>query len=111
MVIVSPMMASVTFWAMACDDHVVPTEFRMISLGFGKYARADRIFALEPLLGEERGDGRRTKVWVEGIAAPVIASRTEGTILRDMGQEAAAGTPRARNRPPAVLIAGPASST
>jgi hypothetical protein len=86
-------MASVTFWAMACDDHVVPTEFRMISLGFGKYARADRIFALEPLLGEERGDGRRTKVWVEGIAAPVIASRTEGTILRDMGQEAAADAP------------------
>ena len=86
-------MASVTFWAMAWDDHLVPTESRMISLGFGKYARADRIFALEPLLGEERGDGRRTKVWVEGIADPVIASRTEGTILRDMGQEAAADAP------------------
>jgi hypothetical protein len=62
---------------------------RMISLGFGKYARADRIFALEPLLGDERGGGRRTKVWVEGIGEPIIASRTEGTILRDMGQEAA----------------------
>lgn len=68
-------------------------ESRMISLGFGKYARADRIYALEPLLGEDRGDGRRTKVWVEGIANPVIASRTEGTILRDMGQEAAADAP------------------
>jgi len=65
----------------------------MIALGFGKYARADRIYALEPLLGEDRGDGRRTKVWVEGIANPVIASRTEGTILRDMGQEAAADAP------------------
>jgi hypothetical protein len=74
------------------DEHVAP-ESRMISLGFGKYARADRIYALEPLLGEERGDGRRTKVWVEGIANPVIASRTEGTILRDMGQEAAADAP------------------
>jgi hypothetical protein len=61
----------------------------MISLGFGKYARVDRIFALEPLVGDERGGGRRTKVWVEGIGEPIIASRTEATILRDMGQESA----------------------
>ena len=65
----------------------------MVALGFGKYARADRIFALEPLVGEERGDGRRTRVWIEGIANPIIASRTEGTILRDMGQEAAVDAP------------------
>jgi hypothetical protein len=65
----------------------------MVSLGFGKFARADRIYALDPLLGEERGDGRRTKVWVEGIADPIIASRTEATILRDMGQTAAADAP------------------
>jgi hypothetical protein len=65
----------------------------MISLGFGKFARADRIFALVPLVGEDRGDGRRTQVWVEGIGDPVIASRTEGTILRDMGQDAAADAP------------------
>ena len=65
----------------------------MVSLGFGKYARSDRIYALEPLVGNDRGDGRRTKVWVEGIADPVIASRTQGTILRDMGQEAAADAP------------------
>jgi hypothetical protein len=45
----------------------------MIPLGFGKFARADRIFALEPLHGEDRGDGRRTRVWVEGIAEPIIA--------------------------------------
>lgn len=62
----------------------------MISLGFGKFARADRIFALEPLVGADRGGGRRTRVWVEGVADPFIASRTEGTILRDMGQEHAA---------------------
>jgi hypothetical protein len=68
----------------------VATDARMIALGFRKYARADRIFALEPLLGEERGDGRRTKVWVEGVADPIIASRTERAILRDMGQETAA---------------------
>lgn len=65
----------------------------MISLGFGKYARADRIFALEPLRGDERGGGRRTRVWVEGISDPLIASRTERTILQDMGQEAAADAP------------------
>jgi hypothetical protein len=71
----------------------MPIDSRMISLGFGKFARSDRIYALEPLIGDERGDGRRTKVWVDGIAAPIIASRTEGTILRDMGQEAAADAP------------------
>jgi hypothetical protein len=75
------------------EDGGVATEPRMISLGFGKFVRADRIFALEPLLGDARGDGRRTKVWVEGIGEPIIASRTEVTILRDMGQDAAADAP------------------
>ena len=64
----------------------------MVFLGFGKYARADKIYALEPLGEGERGHGRRTKVWIDGIAEPVIASRTERTILHDMGQDAAAGT-------------------
>jgi hypothetical protein len=32
-------------------------------------------------------------VWVEGVADPIVASRTERTILHDMGQEAAAGSP------------------
>ena len=63
---------------------------RMIFLGFGKYARADKIYALEPLRGDERGDGRRTRVWVEGVHEPIVASRTERTILSEMGQEAAA---------------------
>ncbi len=52
----------------------------MVALGFGKFARADRIFALERITGEERGDGRRTRVWIDGVADPLIASRTEGTI-------------------------------
>ena len=60
----------------------------MVALGFGTYARADRIFALERITGEERGDGRRTRVWIDGVADPLIASPTEVTILRDMGQEA-----------------------
>jgi hypothetical protein len=62
---------------------------RMVFLGFGKYARADKIYALEPLRGDERGGGRRTRVWVEGVDGPVIASRTERTILHDMGEEVA----------------------
>jgi hypothetical protein len=61
----------------------------MVFLGFGKYARADKIYALEPIEGGERGSGRRTRVWVEGVAEPIVASRTERTILHDMGQEAA----------------------
>jgi hypothetical protein len=59
----------------------------MVALGFGKFARADRIYALERITGEERGDGRRTRVWIDGVTDPLIASRTEITILRDMGQE------------------------
>jgi hypothetical protein len=68
-------------------------EPRMIFLGFGKYARADRIYALEPLRGDERGGGRRTRVWIEGVPDPIVASRTERTILHDMGEDAAAGAP------------------
>jgi len=66
-------------------------EQRMVFLGFGKYARADKIYALEPLRGDDRGGGRRTRVWIEGIPEPIVASRTERTILHDMGEDAAAG--------------------
>ncbi len=66
---------------------------RMIFLGFGKYARADKIYAIEPIRDERRGHGRRTLVWVEGVSEPIIASRTERTILADMGQEVALSKP------------------
>jgi hypothetical protein len=59
----------------------------MVFLGFGKYARADRIYALEPIVGEERGNGRRTLVWVEGMPDAMVASRTQETILEEMGAE------------------------
>jgi hypothetical protein len=62
----------------------------MIFLGFGKYARADKIYALEPLRGKERGEGKRTRVWIEGVPGPIVASRTERTILDEMGEGAAA---------------------
>lgn len=69
----------------------------MVFLGFGKYVRADRIYALEPILGDERGNGRRTLVWVEGIPEPVVASRTQETILEEM----AAQDPRPKRPRPA----------
>ena len=69
------------------------TTPRMIFLGFGKWARADRIYALEPLEGPDRGHGRRTRVWVEGLPEPIVASRTERTILTEMGQDASLVSP------------------
>jgi hypothetical protein len=68
-------------------------QLHMVFLGFGKWARADRIYALEPLEGAERGHGRRTRVWVEGVPDPIVASRTERTILLEMGQDAAGASP------------------
>ncbi|MGO9956426.1 MAG: hypothetical protein ACLP50_10665 [Solirubrobacteraceae bacterium] len=59
-----------------------PTQ--MVPLGYGKFARADRVYALVPLEGAERGDGRRTLVYVEGIDAPLVASRSEVAIAGDL---------------------------
>lgn len=67
---------------------------RMVPLGFGTFVRADRIYVLQPITGDERTDRRRTRVWVEGITEPLIASRTQRTILADMGEEAAANLPQ-----------------
>src|SRR3954451_4553964 len=62
---------------------------RMVFLGFGKWARADRIPALEPITGEERGGGRRTRVWIDGIADAILAGRTERRILQGVGEDGA----------------------
>ena len=66
----------------------------LIALGYGKLIRADRIFALVPLEGPERGDRRRTLVYVEGISDPIVASRSEAAIARDL--ELALGSRSAR---------------
>ena len=71
------------------NDHVPP---RMVFLGFGKYVRADKIYALEPLGEGRRGHGARTRVWVEGIAEPIVASRTERAIITAMGSTPAEST-------------------
>jgi hypothetical protein len=57
---------------------------RMVFLGYGKYWRSDGIIGLMPI-EEERGPKRRTNVFVEGRAEPIVASRTEQSILDDMG--------------------------
>jgi hypothetical protein len=67
---------------------------RLVALGYGKFVRADRIFALIPLEGRARGDGRRTLVHVEGLPEPIIASRSERAIYADV--EAATQDGRAR---------------
>jgi hypothetical protein len=70
----------------------------MVALGYGKLARADRIYALVPLEGAERGDGRRTLVYVEGIDQPLIASRSEAAIASDLASWVEFEMPRGRRR-------------
>jgi hypothetical protein len=58
----------------------------LVHLGFGKYVRSDRVTAVIPI-EEERGPGRRTFVHLEGQNEPLVASRAEDTIIRDLVQE------------------------
>lgn len=68
----------------------------LIALGYGKFARADRIFALVPLEGPERGDGRRTLVYLEGVEQPIVASRSETAIAHDLAIALGQTPPRGR---------------
>lgn len=62
---------------MEIRDHV------MVPLGYGKFVRSDKIVSLEPI-EEDRGPGRRTRVYIEEVPNPLIASRTENSILANM---------------------------
>jgi hypothetical protein len=75
-------------------------DARLISLGYGRFVRADRVFALVPLGPEDRGEGRRTYVHVDGIAEPLVASRSERAIRADVEDALAeaAGIPASRRR-------------
>ncbi len=55
----------------------------MVPLGYGKYFRSDSIVGLAPI-EENRGPGRRTMVFIEGVSEPLVASRSENAILRDV---------------------------
>lgn len=56
---------------------------QLVSLGYGKYIRSDDVVAIAPIV-EGRGPGRRTLVWVRGVADPIEASRAEGSIVDDL---------------------------
>ncbi|PSB05045.1 hypothetical protein [Merismopedia glauca] len=58
----------------------------LVHLGFGKYVRSDRVTSVMPI-EEDRGPGRRTIVHLEGQIHPIVASRAEDTIVRDLVQE------------------------
>jgi hypothetical protein len=55
----------------------------MVPLGYGKFFRSEKIMGLEPV-EEGRGPGSRTRVYIEALPAPIIASRSEGAILGDL---------------------------
>ena len=57
----------------------------MVPLGYGKYFRSDSIVGLQPV-EEGRGPGKRTQVYIQDLPHPIIASRSEGAILRDLVQ-------------------------
>lgn len=62
----------------------------IVSLGYGKYFLSDKIVGFVPI-EEDRGPARRTFVYIDGIEEPVVASRTEARMLRDMTQEGPGG--------------------
>ena len=76
----------------------------LVPLGYGKFVRADRVYALVPLERAERGDGRRTLVYVEGLDGPIVASRSEGAIAADLAD--ALGQPRPGGRRDGAALAG-----
>ncbi len=55
----------------------------IVPLGYGKFIRSDKIIGLEPI-EDERGPGKRTYVYVEGMDKAMVASRTESSILSSM---------------------------
>jgi hypothetical protein len=69
---------------------------QLVALGYGKFVRADRVYALVPLEGPDRGDGRRTLVHIDGIDEPIVASRSESAIARDVAEALGQRTPGGR---------------
>lgn len=79
------------------------TQPRLVPLGYGKFVRADRVYALVPLEGGERSDGRRTRVYVDGIDEALVASRSERAIAADLEVALSeVSTPRRRRSPTTV---------
>jgi hypothetical protein len=58
----------------------------LVPLGYGKYVRSDRVTGVVPI-EDERGPGRRTFVFVEGQNDPLVASRGDDSLVRDLVSE------------------------
>jgi hypothetical protein len=58
----------------------------IVSLGYGKYFLSDKIVGFVPI-EDNRGPARRTHVYIDGLDEPVVASKTEATMLKDMSVE------------------------
>ncbi len=58
----------------------------IVPLGYGKYVKSDRVTAVVPI-EDERGPGRRTFVYVEDMKEPLVASRAEDSLVRDLARE------------------------
>jgi hypothetical protein len=58
----------------------------LVHLGYGKYVRSDQVTAVMPI-EQERGPGRRTLVHMLGQDEPLVGSRAEDSIVRDLVQE------------------------
>jgi hypothetical protein len=65
------------------EEGITAPDIGMVPLGYGRFVRADEIVALLPI-EDGRGPRRRTYVHVAGLAAPIVASRSEDAILADM---------------------------
>ena len=78
----------------------------MIPLGYGKFVRADRVYALVPLEGDERREGRRTYVHVDGLTEPIVASRSERAIIADVERALAEAAGISRRSRAASTAAG-----
>ena len=61
---------------------------RLVYLGYGKYWRSDQIVGLVPI-EDDRGPGRRTHVHVATLMQPIVASRSEEAIRREMAAASA----------------------
>jgi hypothetical protein len=70
---------------------------RIVPLGYGKYVRSERIVGFEPI-EDNRGPGRRTRVFVEGIPEPLVASRSESALLSDIVEGAEGAGPAEAQR-------------
>ena len=65
------------------EDYMEIRKDVIVPLGYGKFIKSDKITGLEPI-EEDRGPGKRTYVYVENLDKPMVASRTENSILSSM---------------------------